>query len=54
MQLYNFTTILIDQVQDFEQAWAEQMKIDPENYPLRLDEGLWLEMFLIFLSTGEV
>ncbi len=57
MHLNAFCSDVAEQVKKFEQAYLEKHRQEPQKYPLDIpvgNEGLWLEFFLDYLSTGNV
>jgi hypothetical protein len=54
--LDSFLAEIRKDVDRFEQAYRAKVAENPEHYPLELDsgnEGLWLELFMTFVTTGE-
>jgi len=39
-----------DALQQFSRFWKEKNKQDPDNFPLIMEEGEWIEQFLSFNS----
>lgn len=48
MDLFHFTKLMHNQLEQFEKYWLEQHSKNPEQFPLSMpndNSGLWLEMF---------
>lgn len=53
MKLDDFINILLEDVSKFKDFYLEGHKENPEEFPLELEEGDWLEQFLMFINTEE-
>jgi hypothetical protein len=40
-------------VDRFEADWLAKNKAEPENYPLRLEPGDWMEQFMVFIGLEQ-
>ena len=44
---------LVEDIASFVSYWVAMSKLDPANYPAEMDEQVWYEQFLTYLSVGE-
>lgn len=51
MKLKEHTIRMINNINKFEVYWDHNNNSDPENFPLDLDEGDWLEHFMLWLGS---
>lgn len=53
----NFCFEVNKSIVEFNELWYKKHQINPEQYPLELEEknsGLWYEFFTQYLLTGEI
>ncbi len=51
MNLIEFKNTINKDIEDFTKMWEEGKRENPQHFPNEMNEGDWLDQFLIFLNT---